>query len=217
MISDGDLMAYLDGERLPHVEQALAASASLRQELEELRQAEGLFRRLFGGVARPTPEDMVDVALGQATPAQRLRVAAFEQQSVAGRREMDELRAEWAETTPARRPRVAQFFAVPLQAMGVRGAGDEHAYHVATLQAQITLRIVPPVGERWGIEGRLKRAEEPLAHTRVTLRGVRARPRPRQTDEQGFFSFPRLGPGVYQLRAYLEQGVIVVPEIRLDE
>ena len=70
-ITDGQLLAYLEGEDLPQVAQALAASATLRARLDELREADAFLRQAFAPLRRPSPADMVDVVAGQGTPAAR--------------------------------------------------------------------------------------------------------------------------------------------------
>ncbi|MCX7682976.1 MAG: hypothetical protein N2508_13595, partial [Anaerolineae bacterium] len=93
-IREGELLAYLSGERLPHVEIALRESPELRAELERLRQVDEWLRRLFAGTRPLDPQDVVDVAAGLATPEQRLLVAAWARRDPAVRQELAELEAE---------------------------------------------------------------------------------------------------------------------------
>ncbi len=125
-IEEGELLAYLDGAQLPHVEQALRASSELRRELETLRKTSITLRRAFGGISRPDPQDLVDVATGKATPNQELRVAAYLRASPTGREEMQLLKAElqsFAQPTRRFTRRLPTFFAVPvLGGVGTRSA-----------------------------------------------------------------------------------------------
>ena len=218
-IEEGELLAYLDGERLPHVEAALRDSAALRDELERLRQTEAWLRAaLSGKTPRPSAQDLVDVVAGQATPAQRLLVAAWVRQDPAAQKELAALQAE-AQTRPARLP---HFIARPLvAAAGVRAARaedvTEQAFYVAELQAQITVRVAPLPAERWRVEGYVTQQHEPVAGIKVHLASPTARPRPRYTDEAGFFTFRSLAQGVYELHAYFAQGRVTIPNITLKD
>ncbi len=104
-IEEGELLAYLDGAQLPHVEQALRASSELRRELETLRKTSITLRRAFGGIGRPDPQDLVDVATGNATPNQELRVAAYLRTSAACREDTRFPAEEIPTSNPSIRPR----------------------------------------------------------------------------------------------------------------
>ena len=216
-IREGELLAYLDGEGLPHVEQELQASPGLRREID------AFLRRAFADLDRPDPQDLVDVVAGQATAAQRLLVAAWTRSKGTAQREIEALRNEWdtmQRTEQKRRPRRPRFLAVPLgAAVGVRTLAEsaEQSFYAAELQAQVTLRVAPVSGEQWRIEGYVTQSHQPAANARVTLRSERARPRPRHTDEAGIFVFPKLAAGVYQLRVAFEQGILYIPELVLDD
>src|SRR6185369_2944415 len=124
LIEDSELLAYLEGEELPHVEQALAHSAELRAELETLRRDMGYFQRAFGGIDRPDPQDLVDVVTGQATARQQMRVAAYLRQSKRARAEMAALQQAYAQLTAPPKPprlRLPSFLAVPLLGGSHRG------------------------------------------------------------------------------------------------
>lgn len=226
LLDDGDLLAYLEGEDLPHVAQAMAQSPQLRQELEVLRRAAGLMGRLFDGLGRPEPQDLVDVITGQASPQQQLRVAAYLRQSPAAQAEYAALEQEHRDLVAPpqrRRLRLPEFFALPVGlAPGLRasapGSDDrDRSFVVAELQAQVTLRIAQRAGEQWALEGYLTVQQAPAAAVPVRLVAPGARPRPRLSDASGFFAFPRLRPGTYELRATLPQGVLVVRALSLRD
>jgi hypothetical protein len=227
-VEDGDLFAYLMGENLPHVAQALQDSPDLQRELESLRQADVLFQRLFEGLDRPYPQDMVDVITGQASAEQQLRVMAYIRQHAAGRAEFEQLEAEYRQSSrpAARSPRRGpHFIAVPVAgAAGVRSSStadmhesSEQTFLAAELEAHVTMRVAPPVRERWHIEGHVTRQQQPVPSVQVRLASTESRPRPRQTDDAGFFSFSRLKAGRYTLRVVFEQGILVIPDIVLRD
>ncbi len=224
-IQEGELLAYLDGEPLPHVEAALRESAALREELERLRRLDRWLRDALAGKTLPDPQDLVDVAAGQATPAQRLLVAAWTRRDAAARRELAALQAEAQRLAAASRPRRARlprFIALPLAAaLGVRELDHEtpgeQTFYAAELQAQVTLRVAPLPRERWRIEGYVTQQHAPAPGLKVRLTSSAAHPRPRTTDAAGFFAFGNLAPGVYTLNVYFAQGHLIVPDILLND
>ncbi len=224
-IEDGDLLAYLAGEDVPHVAQALQQSPELRQELDDLRRASGLFTQLFAGLDRPDAQELVDVITGQASPAQQLCVAAYVRQNEVGHATYQALESEFRSLTQRQRPRrgrLPEFLALPVGAVaGLRAtpsADDrDQAFVVADLQAQITLRIIPRAGEIWAIEGYITQQQQPAIGVQVRLAAEGARPRPRTTDEDGFFTFARLRTGTYQLLATFDQGMVLVRDLALHD
>ncbi len=223
---DGDLLAYLAGEDLPHIAQALAQSPTLRQQLDTLRRTSGLMTQLFDGLDRPDPQDLVDVIASQASEHQQLRVAAYLRQSPIARAEYAELEREFrALSSPARPRRLAlpTFFAAPAGvAFGLRASAPaahahERSFVVAELQAQVTLRITLRPGERWSLDGYITQGQQAAANVSVRLVAPGARPRPRVSDAAGFFSFARLRPATYELRATLAQGILVVRDLTLRD
>jgi hypothetical protein len=184
----------------------------------------------FGGLDQPDPQDLVDVVTGQATAQQRLLVDAYIRKSARGRRELALLKKEFAllEKRPAVLPRLPVFMAtLALGAAGLKSQTisqglrprvdeeTERTYQVTELQVQVTLRIPSKHGEHWQLSGLVTQQQQPVANAQVTLRASRARPRPRHTDEMGFFEFRRLPDGIYRLRIYLEQGTVRTPDIEL--
>jgi len=91
-ISENDLLAYLHGEHRPHVEQALRESPEVRRTFEQLRYSSTLFQRISGQTERPAPDDLSAVAIGRATAAQKLRVAAYLRAHPEARTDLDALR-----------------------------------------------------------------------------------------------------------------------------
>lgn len=236
-LAEGELFAYLAGESLPHVAQQLNASPALQQDFDELRQLDHWLQHNFGGIARPDPQDLVDVALGQANATQKLIVAAYVRQSRQGQRELKRLQKEFGGAAvtapPTKRPLL--FWAIPL--LGGAGLktekggasaslaanhfaqtrhGGEQTFQVTELQAQITIRIPPASGETWQLSGIVTQNQQPMANATVTLRAEHTRPRPRKTDQMGFFAFRHLPEGTYRLRVYLDQGIVRVPDIELS-
>jgi hypothetical protein len=228
-IKEGDLVAYLEGERLPHVTKALLKSPALQERLQLLWKMNWQLRHLSRGVSSLNPLDLVDVAYGRATPQQQLRVAAYLRESASGRAEMAALLEEYA------RPKrgLPQFLALPLQwllnqkiagtetmdlAFGLRSsstdtdtAGTGQIFHVSELHAQVVLRIVPLKSERWKLEGYITQQDQPVAGARVMLRVESRRPQSQSTDAGGFFTFTQLAPGVYRLQVFLAQGSLLIP------
>lgn len=219
-IQPGDLQAYLDGEDLPHVAEALAASPALRQELAALRRQNQALQGFFGGLNIPDPQDLVDVATGLASPQQHLRVMAYVRASPQGREDFTALLALQAPPQP-RGLRLPNILALP-QALApalrsLTPAADDHSFYAGELQAQIVVRVPPPHGDHWCIEGYVTQHDQPASAVRVTLRGDHVRPRPRFTDAEGFFTFTRLPAGHYLLQAHFSQGRLLLPPIRLGE
>ncbi len=220
-IKPGDLLAYLDGVALPHVEQALQASAELRQELEQLRRMDHRLRQLLGGLPVPEPQDLVDVATGQATPAQQLRVAAYARSHPRAKEALTALLDLQAEPTRrSGRFRLPRFAALPqLLGAGVRrglaDATSDQSFYASELAAQVVLRISPPEHDRWRIEGYVTQQDQPAPGIRVTLRGDHGRVRTRVTDDEGFFHFAQLVTGSYIVQAHFPQGIVLVPAITL--
>lgn len=217
-ITPGDLLAYLDGVPLPHVEQALQSSVELRQQLDELRQTDQLLQRLFGGLPLPDPQDLVDVATDQATPLQQLRVAASTRANPRTRQELDMLRTD---PVPPQRVRLPRCMAVPQTAIpGVRSltpVETEQAFYASDLSAQVVLRLIPPTNNHWQITGYVTHRDQPVADVRITLHAPQRRPRPRMTDANGFFTFARMAPGTYRLQARFAQGILIIPEIIIPD
>lgn len=96
-LNQGDLLAHLDGERVPHLDIALRNQPELGEQLEALREADQFLHKRFGRCVRPDSQDLVDVVTGQASAAQELRVMAYLRQSAAGRAEMVAIREAFAE------------------------------------------------------------------------------------------------------------------------
>jgi hypothetical protein len=234
-ISEGDLEAYLAGEKRPDVERALRTSPELQRELHELRQLNDRLLQGWGGIEHPDPQDLVDVVAGQATEQQKLVVAAYVRRSARGRRELELLQKE-ARLADANFPHfVAQLvttlddirFSAP-QLLGVRSATRgtakaeakiERVYQVAELQMEVKLQIMPPTqGERWQIIGVLTQgdeAKEAITGAQVVLQGKRGRPHRSTTDTIGFFAFRGLKQGTYQMNVYVTEGSFAVDDIDL--
>jgi hypothetical protein len=226
-IEDGDLLAYLAGEPVPHVEQALQESPELRQELEDLRRSTKLFSQLFHELERPDPQDLIDVITGQASDMQQLRVAAYTRRSAAGRAEYQVLEKEFRELTrpqSSRRQKAPKFLAQPLNVAGglrstapdealSRASSMEQSYVVQELQAQITLTMAHVGRDYWQLEGYVTRQQSPAPAVRVKLAAEQAHPRPRITNELGFFTFARLRSGTYQLEAQFETGSLLISDL----
>lgn len=228
-MNEGDLLAYLSGEPLPHVVQALADSPALQAQLQEIQRADRQFARLFGGIGVPDPQDLVDVATGQASARQHLRVAAYLRESAAGRAEIVAL----LDPVPSpRMSRVPRWLGLPLQPAGTRagtvgsarwglranpGDGAEQGFYISEIHAQVIVQVLPPTGEFWVIQGRVTQQNQPVAAAQVRLSHPERRIRPRTTDAEGFFSFQRLRAGTYGLQVHLGDGRVIVPDIVLAD
>lgn len=237
-IAEGDLLAYLDGADLPHVAAALRASPELQQELETLHRAQQVLQRVFGAPPLPEPQDWVDVATDQATPAQHARVQSYLHAHPASAARLHALQAEalaadgeWAQAAqreqdaappmphpvPARLHLPVYIATRVVGAVGLRGAATEQAFAGAELDAQVIVRIVPPTRERWHLEGYVTQQQQPAVGVTVKLSAAHARPRPRVTDAAGFFTFRRLAAGSYRLQVRFAQGLLLLPELVLHD
>lgn len=218
-IQEGDLLAYLEGQDLPHVAEALANSPELRAEYEALKQLHEKLLTEYGGVLIPDPQDMVDVVAGQATLTQKLLVYAYVRQSPQGRAEMDALEAEWAAESPPKWWKLPEFLARPLQLTGVRGSqtatSAAQTYYTAVINAQITLQIPPAHDDRRPVEGYATQDDQPPANCPVSLQGADIITT--ETDEMGFFTFADVPNGRYDLRLYLDNGILLIPDITLTD
>ncbi|NNJ13546.1 hypothetical protein EKD04_024790, partial [Chloroflexales bacterium ZM16-3] len=171
VIEDGVLQAYLEGEQLPHVVAALAASPQLQQELALLTRANERLHALAPQTTIPNTQDLADVAAGQATARQQLRVAAYLRVSAAGRARM----AYLLEGARAPRGAAALFLATPpVGAFGTKGDGDDDrggTLLVSTeLAAHVVVRVQPVAADSWRMRGYLEQRGAPLEATAVVLR-----------------------------------------------
>jgi hypothetical protein len=238
-IRPGELLEYLEGGHLPHVEQALSGSPEMRQEMKTLLEVTNLFRNLFSRESPVDSQDLVDVVSGQATPQQQQRVDAYLQRDARGRAHMRALEEELQAVVPKMRSkplntkgsaplkgkprlRLPHFQAWPVALGGVRGATfsiqaeqREQSFHAAELNGKATLRVEPLQGERWQVVGQILHAGIPVVGARVTLRSATYRPRVRTTDIHGLFSFAKVPEGNYRFEAKLDAGVLFIPEIVL--
>ncbi len=236
-ISQGDLLAYLDGEPLPHVEVALRQEPALRRELHALREADGFLYTMFGGILHPDSQDLVDVATGQATSQQALRVAAYLRNSADARARMEALKEVAEEVEPgvvakeAKEPALLSgirsllplFFARRLRAADVRAGGfaekgerSDETFYVAEIEARVTLYVSPPVREVWLLEGYVTQNAFPVDEVTVSLQ-QEERLVATTTTEDGFFTFESLEAGRYQIKVQFEQGILVIREIELED
>jgi len=229
-IEEGDLLAYLNGEADSEIEAAISKSSELQAELQALKQVDEQLRGALEGAYLFDEQDIVDVVTGQATASQRLIVAAQRRRDPALDAEIQAMEAEYASVTAPKQSRwqLPQFIAQPIgAAMGVRSSTfetQEHAYHVVELQAQVTVRVVPPDGEIWAIEGYVTQDHQPAGQVKVDLAAddfadTTVEPLVTlETDEQGFFVFEDLDEGTYYLRIVFEDGSILVRDlVLLDE
>ena len=236
-INQGDLLAHLDGQRLPHLDAALRTQPELRTQLEALREADQFFHQRFGRILRPDSQDLVDVVTGQASAAQELRVMAFVRQSAAGRAEMAAIREAFAEAQAeeqgfieskarqgfigAIRTALRQFIAQPLQATGVRGSlyskDTENTFYVAKLDARVTVYPSPAYGEEWIIEGYVTQKEQPIDGISATLEQNDEIIASTETEDGGFFTFEAIEAGTYQIKVHFEHGILMIQKIELED
>jgi hypothetical protein len=248
-INHGDLLAHLDGERVPHLDVALRNQPELNKQLNALHEADQFFHQRFSRILRPDSQDLVDVVTGQASSAQELRVAAYLRQSAAGRAEMAAIHEAFAEAEAEEyepelgfieigggiletiggmlapiRTTLRQYFAQPLQVAGVRGvrAGlysedTEDVFYVAELEARVTVYRSPSVGEEWFIEGYVTQKEQPMDGVSATLEQNNQIVASTETEDGGSFTFESIEAGTYQIKVHLEQGILITPEIELED
>lgn len=226
---EGELMAYLHGEPNPALEEALARSSELREELKDFARAIGVLTNVMGELDRPDFQDLIDVALEQASPAQRLRVAAYVRNSERGRQEMAEIEQDIANESVDERPRwhLPIFIAAPLAAAtGLRSgstiesvgtAAQEEMFQVLDIQLQVTVHITPPMDGRWAIEGYLTQHFVPMTGITVALHQGPATLSTVESDSLGFFHMDNLPAGSYQLGIHLDAGIVQVESIHLQQ
>lgn len=231
--AEGDLIAHLHNDGKRSIQKRLAASPDVAQELAALEKLDTLLHNTYGGSALPNPQDMVDVLMDQATPTQKLIVAAYVRDSVRGKREMEALRnalaAEPSTAEPSTEKTEAhgksglpRFIAKPMAVgIGLRSQGDgseQQTFQVDALQAQVTLRVVPPIREIWEIEGYVTQNYVPVADAHITLQSDQTSPQSSRSDSEGFFAFRKLAAGQYSLHLHLADGIITLSElVLLDE
>ena len=215
----GALQAYVEGERLPHVVEAIAHSPQLQHEVALLTRVNERLHALAPQTVIPSAHDLVDVATGQATPPQHLRVAAYLRRSASGRARM----AYLLEGVSAPRQGAPTLFlaTTPVGTLATKGDHDDLRGGTllvsAELAAQIVVRIVPVAAEAWRLRGYLEQRGVPLAATTVVLRAPDGRRRTRTTDAGGFFTFDRLPAGSYHVRVALATGVLLTPPMVLGD
>lgn len=222
-ITDGRLLAYLDDRTDAQVEQALRTSPELCARLDALRQEQEHFRRFLrqsyfsSTTSWIEPQALVNVVTGQADTVQRLRVLAYVRRFPQAQQMLDKLQKEWRAMLAVDSRRSPIFLMQPVLAAGLRGIQHAQAFKAVEMHAQVLVEIQPPVGERWQMHGQVMVADQPAAGARVHLRSAQAHPRPRLTDDSGFFAFHRLRDGEYRLRIVLEDGVLVIPQLTLED
>lgn len=222
-LAEGEQFAYLHGESRSDTENALRASPAMRRELAELARLDQLLTGLFAEIDRPDPQDLVDVLTNQATPKQKLIVAAYTRFSERGRREMAALEEELALLEKSEKPRslFAFFLARPFApAVGLRtGRGESGGslYQAIDIQVQVILHRTPPVDLRSTIEGVVTQHFKPMSHQQLALQSGPTVVALEQTDDQGFFRFQHLQAGTYQLSICLEDGIVQIENVVLNE
>lgn len=226
-INPGDLVRYVLGDASPELAELIRSSPEAMRQADELREADKALAMLLRSEAHAIDQDMVDVAVGHASPNQRLRVAAHVRRNPRAQADLDALKREYAliagkKTESAGRK--TSFLALPILGLrGVRaqeqvGQQRELAFEVVELDAQVTLRMTHPEGNFWALSGYVTVDGVPGAGAGITLRGTTSDlRRRRKCDETGTFSFSRLAPGDYSLVVTVGKGRLVVPELRLRE
>jgi hypothetical protein len=220
--TDGELLAYIDGVSNPALEQALEESASLRLRLDDLRSIDSYLHKTMAGSQLEDNQDLVDVAAGQATPAQKLLVSARLRANPKLKALFEELKQQFSTETKGRAGRTLPvFLGVLVQAAGVRSGAplseqSGKSYEIRQVDARVQLNIAQQAGERWRLTGRLTRQGQPTSAL-ISLRRGRGRGRDRQSDLAGFFEFSEIPSGSYRVRITLDDAILEIPEILLDE
>lgn len=237
-LDEGDLLAYIAGEALSHVSNSIEQSPELQREAVNLKRAETILFKQFGGIERPTTQDMIDVLLEQATQAQIIRVRRYVSQSAKGRATYEQLQHMSQSTDSNESLLESQRFqwihhvALPRFVSGTRSNTESspkqsqirahptrpntELFAVDHLDAQILVQIFPPERGQWIVQGNITQALIPVANIKIVLQDTYNQSTTTSTDDQGMFSFQNLSSGLYQLQTYLDGHLIEVSKIILE-
>lgn len=224
---DADLMAYLLGEDVPGLKEALDLSKGLMERFNELSQLDAEVAHMLGRLNQISDQDLIDVVTKFASPNMRLMVDAHIRQNPEAKTRVEALKKEYGELlreSEPRRTKLPVFLASSLSlAVGLRSGDDspgrrsEGGYQSTELDAQITYRAVPLTGESFRIEGSVVYQDAPGAGLKVALRAVKRRPRQEFTKPTGVFSFAKVRAGEYRLRVTLPAGVMETPLFAISD
>lgn len=222
IISDADLIAYIDQPDNEATLKAIQASPDLQARVNAVQDSERQLTGLFGHIDKPDEQDLIDYVTGQADANMRLRVAAYLRISQTGQRKVAELAKEWAQLNKpvkARAIRLPKFFALPLNmALATRATtptNTEQAFFCSELAAKLLYRITPPLLDHWSIRGMVVQSDKPIAQLTVSLHTTSKRLRKTSTDALGHFQFDRVGEGTHWLQAKFEGGILVTEKFEL--
>lgn len=218
--SDEDLSAYLDGKPLPALAAALPSSPALQARLEQMRLRDQQLQQAFVPLAVVQPQDLVDVATNQASPAQRERVLRLIQHDAALQEELALLH-DLAAAPPVElaQPEVPLYLAVPTtgHAAGIRSLAPEDEAEqyltVAALDLQLQLATAQDNAGLGQIDLWLTENYVPLAGVAVVVQAATGNDLMALTDDDGAVQFAPLAPDTYQLLIRLEAGEITLPPV----
>lgn len=227
VIQDGDLVDYLDGVLSPALVEAVDASPEHLQKLSQLRQIDHQLKDVFNRVRLLDPQDLIDVAADQATPNQRLIVAAYCRRSPEVAAEFAALKQIWdGETLSTDKQKISWMELFPLfqaklitAGLGVKGASHpQQTYEVAELQVKAIVHSIPPEEDDfWTLKGQVTQDNRPLPDANVLLSGDHMADITTMTDSLGFFTFEELAEGTCHISISVPKNMISFPAITLDD
>jgi hypothetical protein len=188
--------------------------------------SEDFERELRGSLYRfdcPDPHSLGEYALDLLSPADRTRTAAHAAECDDCRAELQTLRVFLATPTSVAEPllerarRIVATLFVPRPGLaygGLRGAADASARVFEAADADVTVSVAPgqATGSLIGLV---------VSSTTLTDHEVRAVPRDggpimARIDDLGNFSIQGATAGLYALEIDLDDGVLVIEELRVD-
>ncbi|MFV9505620.1 MAG: carboxypeptidase-like regulatory domain-containing protein [Oscillochloridaceae bacterium umkhey_bin13] len=217
IIAEGELQALLDGEDLPHVAAALAASPALQAEFAALQQTQRRIAQLAQTAQPPDDYDLLDVAAGQASATQILLVGSYLQRSA-------EARERLAYLLEGEHPDVQQGAALILALppphlalmLSANPAAPAYPLTVPASDLQITLQVQELAPASYQLNLQLTHQGQPLAYERIVIQAATGYRASRITDAKGQGRFPSLPAGTYHLRIKLANALVVTPPLHIQ-
>ena len=227
VIEEGDLVDYLDGVLPPELAEVIEASPEHLQRLSQLRQIDNQLKDVFSEAKLLDPQDLVDVAADQATPIQRLIVAAHCRRSPEIAAEFAELKQIWNDgIVPADEEKISWLKLFPLLSASLVTAGlgvkstshPQQAYEVIELKAKAVVHTIPPEeNDFWLLKGQVTQDNQPVIEANVMLSGDQMENITTSTDSSGFFTFEEISEGTCQIYIDLPEGMMYLSNIILDD
>ena len=212
-LTDGDLLAYLDGDADPDIVQRIAQNAEAQVRLHELAQTHSQLDEILHQLPRPSTQELGEYHLGLLPEADAQAVAAYLQAHPHAAQQQDLLQEFLTAADPAPEPhrpdpleRVAVFVAQliegghgpQLAGAAVRGAREE-IYQVGDFQLVLASDVDADSPTQQVLTGILLGAE-PAGMAVHLWRGEFADAAGETTlDDLGNFTLKGLDRGLYQL------------------